>query len=162
MTDAAQRQYVTLYRESFRPTTARVAKDVGSWADAEEIVTEAYVALYRQLEHGYDVGDQLARLNLIIANKTKNFYRWKSRHPEDPAGLVREEWFGHAPDRPFFADTFDTGVRGLPEPQRDPFILTELRGLTVREAADVLEIPSSTLEDRLQAARTYIREELHG
>lgn len=59
-----------------------------------------------------------------------------------------------------FPETFDNVIRGLPKPQRDAFILTELRGLTVREAAGVLGIGRSTLSDRDLAAREQLRKEL--
>jgi len=55
---------------------------------------------------------------------------------------------------------FDVAVRGLPAPERDAFILTELRGLTVREAAEVLGISKSSVDRLDTAARATVREEL--
>lgn len=59
-----------------------------------------------------------------------------------------------------FRADFDRAVRQLPEDERSAFALTELRGLTVREAAGVLGESRSTIQRRCEAARTYLREEL--
>lgn len=55
---------------------------------------------------------------------------------------------------------FDRAVRALPELERDAYILTELRGLTVREAAAVLGVGKSSVDRLRQAALTSIREEI--
>ena len=74
------------------------------------------------------------------------------------------EWVGTPPpltpeDVEFRAD-FDSALRELPECERDAFILTELRGLTVREAADVLGVARSTVDDRVAAARARLKSAL--
>jgi DNA-directed RNA polymerase specialized sigma24 family protein len=51
-------------------------------------------------------------------------------------------------------------VRGLDEAPRDAFILGELRGLTSREAADVLSVSRTTANSRRAAATAEIRKEL--
>lgn len=59
-----------------------------------------------------------------------------------------------------FRADFDRAFRALPEEQRIAFALTELRGLTERETADVLGVNQSTVNRRCEAARTYLQKEL--
>lgn len=64
-----------------------------------------------------------------------------------------------ADDIIFRAD-FDRAFRHLPRELAAAFALTELRGLTERETAEVLGIAQSTVNRRCEAARTLLREEL--
>lgn len=59
-----------------------------------------------------------------------------------------------------FQHDFDRALRALPAPERDAFILTQLRGLTVRDAADELDVSYRTVARRAESARTLIREEI--
>lgn len=59
-----------------------------------------------------------------------------------------------------FPSAFDAAVRGLEGPERDAYILTELRGLTLREAADVLDTSHITVHRRAEVARHIVREEI--
>ena len=63
---------------------------------------------------------------------------------------------------PYFelSTTLNDSLRVLGQEERDAFILTELRGLTEREAADVLDSSQPTVHRRAEAARNYIRREL--
>lgn len=63
---------------------------------------------------------------------------------------------------PYFelSTTLNDSLRVLGQDERDAFILTELRGLTEREAADVLDSSQPTVHRRAEAARNYIRREL--
>lgn len=95
----------------------------------------------------------------------------RRRERELPLGLLTEmepalESATVRPARPLpqhlasFPDDFDLAVRELPEPERDAFILTELRGLTSREAAEVLDVDQSTVVRRNGRARELITEGL--
>jgi len=59
-----------------------------------------------------------------------------------------------------FGTDFDAAVRTLTTHERDAFTLTELRGLTVRKAADVLDTSRMTVHRRAESARVQLREEL--
>jgi RNA polymerase sigma-70 factor, ECF subfamily len=48
------------------------------------------------------------------------------------------------------------------EPLREAFLLVEVQGLTVAEAAKVLEIPAGTVKSRLHHARIQLRRRLGG
>jgi DNA-directed RNA polymerase specialized sigma24 family protein len=59
-----------------------------------------------------------------------------------------------------FPHEFNEALRALPDEQRDAFILTELRGLTVREAASELGVSKSALARHSEAATTALKKEL--
>lgn len=56
------------------------------------------------------------------------------------------------------SDTLLTGLREVEFLDRNAFILTELRGLSTYEAADVLGIDQSTVSRRADRARRHIKE----
>ena len=56
------------------------------------------------------------------------------------------------------SDSLLTGLRQVEYLDRNAFILTELRGLTTYEAADVLGIDQSTVSRRADRARRHIKE----
>jgi RNA polymerase sigma factor (sigma-70 family) len=68
------------------------------------------------------------------------------------ASLTGEEWR--------FSTDFDAALRSLTSDERDAFILTELRGLTVRDAAPLLGTSHMTVHRRAESARSQIREEI--
>lgn len=59
-----------------------------------------------------------------------------------------------------FSQGFDRAVRDLPDNERDAYILTDLRGITDRAAADLLGISHMTVNRRSKAATIRLREEL--
>ena len=56
------------------------------------------------------------------------------------------------------SDSLHTGLRQVEYLDRNAFILTELRGLSTYEAADVLGIDQSTVSRRADRARRHIKE----
>jgi RNA polymerase sigma factor (sigma-70 family) len=110
-----------------------------------------------------------ARLLPLIVNEVA----WKgardaARRREEPAGLAADiaELLELGIARPLtyaehrFTADFDTAIRALEDETRDAFILTELRGLTTREAGDVLDTSHTTVRRRAEAARLTVRREI--
>jgi RNA polymerase sigma factor (sigma-70 family) len=54
----------------------------------------------------------------------------------------------------------DMALHTMPDDARDAYILTELRGLTERDAAEMLGVSQPTIHRRAEAARNFIREEI--
>lgn len=57
-------------------------------------------------------------------------------------------------------EVFDHSLRELDSDDRDAFILTELRGLTEREAAGLLDTSQPTIHRRAESARKTLRKEI--
>ena len=56
------------------------------------------------------------------------------------------------------SDTLFQGLRDVEFLDRNAFILTELRGLSTYEAADILGIDQSTVSRRADRARRHLKE----
>lgn len=59
-----------------------------------------------------------------------------------------------------FRADFDRAFRALPPPCAEAFALTELRGLTTREAEQITGVSRPTLSRRAALARSILKEEL--
>jgi RNA polymerase sigma factor (sigma-70 family) len=143
---------------------------------AEEATDEAFMALWARIQAGEQIDNPLALLRAITHNKAVSAVRARvarSRIETPIGGLCelaalsdrrQDEAFAEGRELTYadvvFTEGLDSAVRGLEEPERDAFILTELRGLTTREAADVLDTSPMTVSRRSIAARTTIREEI--
>lgn len=112
-----------------------------------------------------------ARFKALVASEARTLRTktLRTRRQEAPIGLLTdlaelEESLATGRGLPLslasFPEDFDYAVRGLPESERDAFILTALRGLTTREAADVLDVSHMTVARRADAARDRLGEEL--
>lgn len=55
------------------------------------------------------------------------------------------------------ADTLNDSLRTLSQEERDAFILTELRGLPVRDAALVIGTSKDTVHRRAEVARNFVK-----
>lgn len=164
MTEAARKQLDELYRFQADAVTRSLSRRVGQH-NAEDIVSQAFIKLAEKLEHT-SIRDAPALLGTIIAGLEKDFYRGRDARGEV---LIAPEEF-QEPDQlgnlgishaltyedQHFTTGFDSAVRRLEGVDRDAFVLTELRGLTVREAADVLDTSKDTVHRRAEAARTSI------
>lgn len=132
----------------------------------EDIVQDALIELTRTVERG-GVAEPAALLRTIIDRRAIDFLRklGTRRDVEVPVGdTTVDEWAIPATvtaEAVLFTASFDAALRDLPNEQREAFILTDLRGMTAREAADFLSIPKSTLADRVATARATLRKEVY-
>lgn len=165
MSPATQAKLGALYESHY--------DDNRTWAEgylrdpelAEDVTMQAFTKLGESMERG-NVRQPERLLTRIQQGLLIDTVREKDRHPvvsfeehlSDQDSLGAESFLS-IEDAPFPGD-FDQAVRDLPEEERAAFILTELRGLTVREAADVLGTSKSDVDRRVSSARTSIRKEL--
>lgn len=160
--DRSQDAILALYRERGKDMTTLAHMILRGLADPADAVASA---LERLIEEGSADAARFEKLVYREANtlRTKTL---RDRRRETPIGLLTdlaelEESLAHGGQGlPFFSSAFDSAVRELPDDERDAFILTDLRGLTTREAADVLDVSHMTVQRRADSARSQIGEEL--
>lgn len=123
-------------------------------------------ALERMVVEGSADPDRFKAI-VVSEARTLRTKTLRTRRQEAPIGLLTdlaelEESLAHGGRglRPFFAESFDTAVRDLPDDERDAWVLTELRGITDREAAEHLGVSHMTVNRRRKQAVIRIREEL--
>lgn len=152
-----------LYDRTYDDARRVAAKVIGE-AGAEDVAMEAMVRAGQMLEDGVPLEEVGELVTVIAYGLAVDEYR----RGESPAGLGMDDQLGALLDARAVSDfeaaefdvLFDSGVRALEDEQRDAFILTDLRGLTVREAAGVLRTSYPTVHRRAEVARTLLREEL--
>jgi RNA polymerase sigma-70 factor (ECF subfamily) len=123
---------------------------------AEDIVSEAFAAL--AAHHGEPGPDLLHR---VIRNKVVDHLRREKAAPDTVplSGALGAGSF--TPHRhALLARDITEALAELPDEEREAWILTELRGLTVRSAADELGVHYATVSRRAEAARAHIERRL--
>jgi RNA polymerase sigma-70 factor (ECF subfamily) len=127
----------------------------GSPADADDLVQDVCVRVLakpRMVSNGDDLGYLLRVLrNTFISNR-----RAMARRPATataPEDLERYEANRADPERAFEARQMYARIAELPDHQRDALVAVDLLGLSYKEAAAELDVPTGTIMSRLFRAR---------
>ncbi len=162
MIDAAARGAVRDLEAKLRPY---VARRVRAAADVDDVVQDVFVRMQRGIGGLRDDERFGAWVYQIARSAIADHRRAAAKHrvadatgvegepvaPEDadPAA-VEEELAGYL--APF--------VAALPSPYREALTLTELEGLTQRQAAEMLGVSLSGMKSRVQRGRALLRRSL--
>lgn len=137
---------------------------VGGWIhaqvpdpdDADEIVQETVVAVYRQLLQLRSERAFWSWVSRISRNELRQFYRKTPVEPppmpEQGHGRIEDELVSRMEARRI-REELETGMDGLPPSQREAFELMALRQLTSSEAAAKLGTAPVTVRTNLSRAR---------
>ena len=128
----------------------------GSSADAEDLVQDVCVRVLakpRMVSGGDDLGYLLRVLrNTFISNR-----RTMARRPATataPEDMERYEAHnGSDPERALEARELYAKIAELPQHQRDALVAVDLLGLSYKEAAATMDVPTGTIMSRLFRAR---------
>ena len=128
----------------------------GSPADAEDLVQDVCVRVLakpRLVTNGDDLGYLLRVLrNTFISNRRASIRRpATATAPEDMERY--EAHNGSDPERAFEARQLYARIAELPEHQRDVLVAVDLLGLSYKEAAATMDVPTGTIMSRLFRAR---------
>ncbi len=149
--------------EQLRPF---VARRLDASADVDDVLQEVFLRLQRGAEGLRDDQRFGPWVYRITRNAIVDHQRARARHPVVDAAL--------ADDAPVDSDDGDDAaeqglasciapfVAMLPSPYREALTLTELEGLTQRDAAEMLGISLSGMKSRVQRGRTQLRRALEG
>jgi len=157
------------FQEIVNATSARLvrlsARMMGSLADAEDVVQEAYVKAYRSLVDGHF--DRRANVETwlyrIVSNASIDALRSRKRRPQasdtmdDTMGAPAWDGAGNADARLALKELADW-LGDLPPEQRAALTLTAVEGLSAGETAEILGISEGAVEQRLVRARATLRE----
>jgi RNA polymerase sigma-70 factor (ECF subfamily) len=138
-----------------------VARRVPAPSDVDDVVQEVFVRMHRGVE-GLRDGERFGGWVYRIAERAvADHLRSRMRHP-----LVRE---GSAPPIELPAECDDSELEAdlaqcvalfvarLPSPYREAITLTDLQGLSQKEAAEMLGLSASGMKSRVQRGRAQIR-----
>jgi RNA polymerase sigma-70 factor (ECF subfamily) len=139
-----------------------VARRVASQSDVDDILQEIFVRMYRglaDLRDGERFGGWVYR---IAEHVIVDSARARARHPETPRAEVPEavipEGAGIDDLQSDLGECVALFVARLPSPYREAITLTELEGLTQKDAAEMLGISLSGMKSRVQRGREKIRD----
>jgi RNA polymerase sigma-70 factor (ECF subfamily) len=139
-----------------------VARRVASACDVDDVVQEVFMRLHRGLT-GLQDGERFGGWVYRIAERAvADHLRGRARHPL-PRAVDHEasaEFTQSDPDTSLEAELSECVamfVARLPSPYRQAITLTELEGLTQREAAEMLGLSVPGMKSRVQRGREQIR-----
>lgn len=159
-----------------RPLIAFSYRYVQNHADAQDLVAEAFVRLYRQRDRLRPDTRLSAWLFTTLANLCHNHHRWKRRHPTvaldapgpDDSRSPGEEIASPqpAPGTALEHDESLAAVRAaiarLPHHLRTAVLLHHYEKLSYREIAEITGCSERGVETRLYRARQQLRQHLIG
>jgi RNA polymerase sigma-70 factor, ECF subfamily len=138
-----------------------IARRVASPADVDDVVQETFFRVYRglpSLAESERFGGWVYR---IAARAIADHRRARTRHPLSPSdGDAADEPAGAQAEPDLEAELVECValfVARLPSPYREAITLTELGGLTQKDAAEMLGISTSGMKSRVQRGRERIR-----
>jgi RNA polymerase sigma-70 factor (ECF subfamily) len=146
--DLFDRYHLTLFRYVCRSTGRR---DV-----AEDVVQDVFVRVVRGLESYQSIGRDLAWLFAITRRVLLDRHRAVARRPEEMA-LDSEPRAATNQER---SAVLADAIGRLPEPDREPFLLREVGGLTYEEIAVVCDLSLEAVRSRIYRARQQLRRSL--
>lgn len=137
------------------------ARIVGSVADAEDVVQDAYMKAYAALTDGTFDGRSRVEtwLYRIVVNGSIDAKRKRKRTQTDE--LVEESWSGggaESAEATIALREIASWLGELPEEQQSVLVLKAVEGLSSAEIADILQCSEGAVEQRLVRARATLRD----
>ena len=142
---------------------AYAAKVLGSDADADDVVQDVFVQAWDQLDRLTDVNAVRSWLMRMVSNRAIERIRRRKDH------LSVDDWDAPAPanaspehlvELRLQMGALAKAVDGLPEMQRQCWVLREVGGVPYAEIAEQLDVPISTVRGQLARARRAIIQEM--
>ncbi|MGX1885500.1 RNA polymerase sigma factor [Streptomyces sp. NPDC055287] len=156
--------FAGLYDQYARAVYNHALRLTGDWSEAEEVMSETFLAAWRTREAVEPDGGSLRPWLLGIAtHKARNANRglrrrlaFLGRHPAPPpVGDFADEAAGRIDDRRRLASVH-TALGQLRRADREVFTLCVSSGLDYRQAAEALGVPVGTVRSRLSRARARL------
>jgi RNA polymerase sigma-70 factor (ECF subfamily) len=137
---------------------------LGSVADAEDVVQEAYVKAYRALTTGeFDGRANVSTwLYRIVTNQAIDAMRSRVRRPK-PTDTADESISDLASAEQTLAlAELEDWLGELPPDQRAALIMKTVEGMTSPEIAEIMQCSEGAVEQRLVRARAALRKRSEG
>lgn len=142
-----------LYRSAYRVSVKYAARLVGQTL-AEDVAQETFLRLLR---YKSDAAERLT-LSLVLTVTRNVAMTMVARRTPAPAGDTMER-YDRADDGPRGEPDASRLVRGLPGPLYEAFVMTEVRGLSERQASLALSQSRSVIGEKRRTAIRVLRED---
>jgi RNA polymerase sigma-70 factor (ECF subfamily) len=133
---------------------------VGSRADAEDVVQEAFVRFWRSRLGVEEPAAYLFACVKRCALDSQRSRRRRSAREEKAARPEAESLFVGVPEQDERRAAIETALRELPQEQAEVVVLKIWGGLTFPQIAAALELPVNTAASRYRYALVKLREAL--
>ena len=139
------RHHLALFRYVYRLTRRR---DV-----AEDVVQDVFVRVVRGIDDFRPTGRDAAWLFMITRRLLMDRHRMRSRRPSEIAASVEPQ----ASASQELSVALSEALAGVPENEREPFLLREVGGLSYDEIAGVCDSTIDSVRSRIYRARMRLR-----
>lgn len=164
------RAYELLYRRYLRPAQALAHRVCGRTCVAEEVVQEAFLAVWRHA-HAYERSRGSARGWILAIVRNRALDESRRRRPaecgETTLDTIEDRWAGLVStetevERRERRHAVHGALRLLPPAQCEAVVLAHFGGLSNREAAILTGRPLGTVKGRIRLAHARLRRDLAG
>jgi RNA polymerase sigma-70 factor (ECF subfamily) len=139
--------------------------------DAEDILQDVFVRIHAKLDEVRDTENVTAWIYQITRNVITDYYRERAasagalvrlaeqtdqRVPSAPDPAVEADIERQASDE--FAQCLEPMLSEVPEPYRQAVTLTEIEGMTQKDAAEKLGMSISSMKSRVQRGRGKLKD----
>lgn len=150
----ASRAFEAFYEAEARTLFRRLWLVTGNRAEAEELMQDAFLSVWRRWDRVGGMDDPIGYLYRTAMNLFRKRYR--------RAMLAVRRSVGLAPSYDDFSDADDRQVvrhilASLPPRQRAALVLTEMLGFTSKEAGDALGVTDATIRSLTRHGRDAFR-----
>lgn len=155
-------QVYKLYSRSMYNVGYRI---VNNTEEAEDVLQEAFISAFRNLEFYRGDATFGAWLKRIVVNKAINYLKRKKmeRFPDQENWDVREEESDDSLEHfPYTVDEVRQAIESLPDGYRAVLSLYLLEGYDHGEIAEILDITESTSKSQFNRSKKKLRELLEG
>jgi RNA polymerase sigma-70 factor (ECF subfamily) len=160
--DGDPQAFERIVRGSFARALRIAARVCAHEADAHDVVQEAFTRAFVALREGRFRGAQpqlQAWLDRIVVRAALDALRQRKRRERRIEAASDPDALSHSPDPASAIDARRAldAVQQLSAEQRAAWVLRELEGLTIREAAEALECSDGAIEQRVLRAWAALR-----
>lgn len=147
------------FEVSYRKLVVQLYGVIGDFAEAEDVVQEAFVRAAAAGRRFARADNREAWLRTVAINLYRS--RWRKLRN---FGRIRERLAVEPVDAPDLDDRVDViaALRRLPDRQREVVALHHLADLAVDEIAAALGVPEGTVKSRLKRGRDALAADLSG
>jgi RNA polymerase sigma-70 factor (ECF subfamily) len=138
---------------------------LSSESEAEDVVQESFLALWRQAERLNPAQGLRSYLLSIVHNRAIDRMRRRTRRPEailDETAPIPDPEDDPSDQVVSAAERAEvrTAMNALSNDQRQTVELVYFKGLTINETAEQMKVPTGTVKSRLRLALGHLRQEL--
>ncbi|MEX1368330.1 MAG: sigma-70 family RNA polymerase sigma factor [Nannocystaceae bacterium] len=162
--DATPQRLASLYEAHARAVIVRLRRLCGDPELARDLAQDAFVIAMRRIDQAPDPTPPAAWLHAIAYNLLRDHRRTRRRRGSRLAWLRRRgskhaALVGEGPStRASLADRLGEALDRLDDKQRDAFVLRTIEGLSLQEAAQVLDTTVQTVSYRAKRAEQIVRD----